>query len=169
MLPHCVLSPCMRSAAKELRCKQLCNVCIRLLIHICTCHSMLSDPCVLSQTFFIYFLCCFSKWLCKLCKYGWHQVTTHLSFPEAWFDCFHRPNFWYWESVVLVQTLGLAAAQVFATSLDAFFQLTIMIVILMVGSLALAHFHPFDQEGPQTIQVCCFCIACAKFCITLLA
>ena len=66
---------------------------------------------------------------------------------------FCRPNFWYWESVVLVQTLGLAAAQVFATSLDAFFQLTIMVVILVVGGLALAHFHPFDQEGPQTIQV----------------
>ena len=55
---------------------------------------------------------------------------------------------------MLAQTLGLAAAQVFASALDAFFQLTIMIVILVVGSLALAHFHPFDQEGPQTIQVC---------------
>ena len=59
--------------------------------------------------------------------------------------------------VVLAQTLGLAAAQVFATSLDAFFQLTVMIVILMVGGFALAHFHPFDQEGPQTVQVC-FCL-----------
>ena len=55
---------------------------------------------------------------------------------------------------MLVQTLGLAVAQVFATSLDAFFQLTIMIVILVVGGFALAHFHPFDQEGPQAVQVC---------------
>ena len=65
-----------------------------------------------------------------------------------------RDNFWYWESVVLVQTLGLVAAQVFASSLDGFFQLTIMLVILMAGGLALAHCHPFEQEGPQVVQVC---------------
>lgn len=76
---------------------------------------------------------------------------------------FYRPNFWYWESVVLAQTLGLAAAQVFASALDAFFQLTIMIVILIVGSLALAYLHPFDQEGPQTVQVCYSFLACATF------
>jgi len=56
--------------------------------------------------------------------------------------------------VVLVQTLGLVAAQVFASSLDGFFQLTIMLVILMAGGLALAHCHPFEQEGPQIVQVC---------------
>ena len=64
-----------------------------------------------------------------------------------------RDNFWYWETVVLVQTLGLVAAQVFANSLDGFFQLTIMLVILIACSLALARCHPFEQEGPQTVQV----------------
>ena len=66
----------------------------------------------------------------------------------------HRRKFWYWETVVLVQTLGLAAAQVFANALDAFFQLTIMLVILITGSLALAYFHPFHQEASQAVQVC---------------
>ena len=65
-----------------------------------------------------------------------------------------RPSFWFWESVVLVQTLGLAAAQVFANSLNAFFQLLIMAIILVIGSLALAHFQPFQQKGSQTVQVC---------------
>ena len=55
--------------------------------------------------------------------------------------------------MVLIQTLGLVAAQVFANSLDGFFQLTIMLVILMAGSLALAHCHPFEQEDPQIVQV----------------
>ena len=64
-----------------------------------------------------------------------------------------RDNFWYWETVVLVQTLGLVAAQVFASSLDGFFQLTIMLVILVAGGLALARCHPFDQEDPQSVQV----------------
>ncbi len=58
---------------------------------------------------------------------------------------------------MLVQTLGLVAAQVFANALDAFFQLTIMLVILIAGSLALAHFHPFEQEGPQIVQVRASC------------
>jgi hypothetical protein len=65
-----------------------------------------------------------------------------------------RDNFWYWETVVLVQTLGLVAAQIFASSLDGSFQLTIMLVILVAGALALAQCHPFEQEGPQIVQVC---------------
>lgn len=70
---------------------------------------------------------------------------------------------------MLIQTLGLAAAQVFATAVGAFFQLTIMIFLLVLGSLALAHLHPFDQEGPQTVQVCCSRIACAFLCLMLWA
>ena len=66
----------------------------------------------------------------------------------------YRDNFWYWETVVLVQTLGLVAAQVFAIALDGFFQLTITLLILVTGGLALAHCHPFEQEGPQVVQVC---------------
>ena len=55
---------------------------------------------------------------------------------------------------MLVQTLGLVAAQVFAIALDGFFQLTITLLILVTGGLALAHCHPFEQEGPQVVQVC---------------
>ena len=55
--------------------------------------------------------------------------------------------------MVLIQTLGLAAAQVFANALDAFYQLTIMLVILLVGTVALAYLHPFDQKAPQLMQV----------------
>ena len=65
-----------------------------------------------------------------------------------------RDNFWYWETVVLVRTLGLVAAQVFAIALDGFFQLAITLLILMAGGLTLAHCHPFEQEGPQVVQVC---------------
>ena len=72
--------------------------------------------------------------------------------PDVHVSC--RDNFWYWESVVLVQTLGLVAAQAFANSLDGSFQLTIMLVILVAGGLTLAHCHPFEQEGPQIVQVC---------------
>ena len=71
-----------------------------------------------------------------------------------------RTSFWYWESVVLIQTLGLAAAQVFANALDAFYQLTIMLVILLVGTVALAYLHPFDQDAPQLMQVHQFHITC---------
>ena len=55
----------------------------------------------------------------------------------------------------LVQTLGLVAAQVFGNALDAFCQLSIMLVILIVGIVALAHFQPFEQAGPQIVQVRC--------------
>jgi len=71
--------------------------------------------------------------------------------PDVHVPC--RDNFWYWETVVLVQTLGLVAAQVFAIALDGFFQLAITLLILVAGGLALAHCHPFEQEGPQFVQV----------------
>ncbi|KAL0038989.1 hypothetical protein WJX77_004333 [Trebouxia sp. C0004] len=82
----------------------------------------------------------------------------HLDSPDvkrrlAFLYCSYRDNFWYWETVVLVQTLGLVAAQVFAIALDGFFQLTISLLILVAGGLALAHCHPFEQEGPQVVQV----------------
>ncbi|DBA69633.1 TPA: hypothetical protein ACH3X2_012695 [Trebouxia sp. C0005] len=82
----------------------------------------------------------------------------HLDSPDvkrrlAFLYCSYRDNFWYWETVVLVQTLGLVAAQVFAIALDGFFQLTIALLILVAGGLALAHCHPFEQEGPQVVQV----------------
>ena len=56
--------------------------------------------------------------------------------------------------VVLIQTLGQVAVQVFAIALDRIFQLTITLLILGAGGLALAHCHPFEQEGPQLVQGC---------------
>ena len=62
--------------------------------------------------------------------------------------------------MVLVQTLGLVAAQVFGNTLDALFQLSIMLVILIVGVVALSHFQPFEQAGPQIVQVRCTSFSC---------
>ena len=61
-------------------------------------------------------------------------------------------------------TLALAASQVFATALDSYFQLTIMLMILIVGVTAFAHFRPFTDDLLQHMQVrvltvfyCCVC------------
>ena len=53
----------------------------------------------------------------------------------------------------MLQTLGLAAAQVFATSLDTYFQLTIMLMVLVVGITVLAHYQPFEEALTQSMQV----------------
>ena len=55
----------------------------------------------------------------------------------------HRRRFWFWDSIVLLQTLALAASQVFATSLDAYFQVTIMLMVLVIGITVLAHCDKF--------------------------
>ena len=65
-----------------------------------------------------------------------------------------RPKFWFWDSVVLWQTLGLAAAQVLARSLGAYFQLSIMLMILVVGLATLTHLRPFRADWSQVMQVC---------------
>ncbi|DBA90089.1 TPA: hypothetical protein ACH3X1_003408 [Trebouxia sp. C0004] len=65
----------------------------------------------------------------------------------------YRPELWFWDSVVLLLTLALAASQVFATALDTYFQLTIMLMILMVGVTAFAHFQPFTDDLLQRMQV----------------
>lgn len=49
--------------------------------------------------------------------------------------------------------LETAAAQVFATSLNAYFQLTIMLMVLVIGVVGLAHYHPFEDPGSQGTQV----------------
>ena len=54
---------------------------------------------------------------------------------------------------MLVLTLALAASQVFATALDTYFQLAIMLMILMMGLTALAHFRPFTNNLLQRMQV----------------
>lgn len=46
-----------------------------------------------------------------------------------------------------------AAAQVFATSLNAYYQLTIMLMLLLIGMAGLAHYHPFEDRSSQGTQV----------------
>ncbi len=67
--------------------------------------------------------------------------------------CTCRPELWFWDSVVLLLTLALAASQVFATALDTYFQLTIMLMILTVGVTVFAHFQPFTDDLLQRMQV----------------
>ena len=64
-----------------------------------------------------------------------------------------RPELWFWDSVVLLLTLALAASQVFATALDTYFQLTIMLMVLTIGVTAFAHFQPFTDDLLQRMQV----------------
>ena len=64
-----------------------------------------------------------------------------------------RRRFWFWDTVVLLQTLALAASQVFATSLDSYFQLTIMLMILVVGAMVMAHYQPFEEPLSQSLKV----------------
>ena len=66
-----------------------------------------------------------------------------------------RKRFWFWDSIVLLQTLALAASQVFATSLDAYFQVTIMLMVLVIGITVLAHCQPFEERLSQSMQVSC--------------
>lgn len=65
-----------------------------------------------------------------------------------------RSRIWFWDSVLLWQTLALASAQVLATSLDAYFQLTIMLAILVVGLVFLTYLRPFEAPVSQFVQVC---------------
>ena len=70
-----------------------------------------------------------------------------------------RPKYWFWDSVVLWQTLALASAQVLAVSLDAYFQLTIMLTLLVLGLAVLSHLRPCKAPLSQSIQVNCSPIA----------
>ena len=54
---------------------------------------------------------------------------------------------------MLLQTFALASAQVFALALDTYFQLTIMLMILVVGFAVLSHLRPFEAAMSQTTQV----------------
>jgi len=55
--------------------------------------------------------------------------------------------------VVLYFTLCLAAAQVFATAINTYFQLTIMLMVFIVDITALAHLQPFKDDLLQHMQV----------------
>ena len=54
--------------------------------------------------------------------------------------------------MVLYFTLCLAAAQVFATAIDAYFQLTIMLMVLVIDITALAQLQPFNDGLMQRMQ-----------------
>ena len=56
---------------------------------------------------------------------------------------------------MLMQTFALASAQVFALALSAYFQLTITLMILVVGFAILAFFQPFEAPLSQNTQVFC--------------
>ncbi|DBA78757.1 TPA: hypothetical protein ACH3X1_008664 [Trebouxia sp. C0004] len=68
-------------------------------------------------------------------------------------QCTGRPQLWFWNSIVLVLTLLLAASQVFAIALDTYFQLTIMLLILILDVTTFAFFHPFTDILLQGMQV----------------
>ena len=59
---------------------------------------------------------------------------------------------------MLVLTLLLAAAQVFAITVDTHFQLTIMLLILILGVIAFTLFHPFKDGLMQGMQVRLVCL-----------
>ena len=54
---------------------------------------------------------------------------------------------------MLLQTFGLAAAQVLATSLNGYYQLCIMLMIFVTGLTVLAHVSPFREAISQHVQV----------------
>lgn len=71
-----------------------------------------------------------------------------------------RAPYWFWDRMVLWQTLMLTVAQVLATFLNAYFQLTIMLMVLVMDLsvlavlAVLAHLHPY--RAPQCRQgTCC--------------
>lgn len=66
----------------------------------------------------------------------------------------YRRGLWYWDTVVLLQTFALATALVFCTALDAHFQISTMLLILVFGLTVLASVRPFEETVTQHIQVC---------------
>ena len=80
-------------------------------------------------------------------------MTVGMAGPISDMMLVYRPELCFWNSVVLYFTLVLTAAQVLATALNTYFQLTIMLMILMIGITALAHFQPFPDPLLQRMQV----------------
>ncbi|KAL0036883.1 hypothetical protein WJX77_003471 [Trebouxia sp. C0004] len=57
-----------------------------------------------------------------------------------------------WIHLPTVQTFALASAQMFALALSAYFQLSIMLMILVIGFAILAFFQPFETPLSQATQ-----------------
>lgn len=66
--------------------------------------------------------------------------------------CVCRPKLWFWNSASLYLTLALAISQVFATTLDPYFQVAIMLVVLICGLTLLAQLQPFLDPLAQQMQ-----------------
>ena len=67
--------------------------------------------------------------------------------------CVCRQGLWFWDVVVLLQTFALATALVFSTALNTYFQLSIMLLILVIGLTVLANVCPFEEAISQQVQV----------------
>lgn len=64
-----------------------------------------------------------------------------------------RPRMWFWDSLVLWQTFALSLALVLATPLSSYYQLTVVLAILILGFALLSHLHPFQAALSQSVQV----------------
>ena len=67
--------------------------------------------------------------------------------------CVCRSGFWFWDNIVLLTTFALATALVFATTLNTYFQLSIMLMIMVVDLTVLAHASPHREALSQLVQV----------------
>ncbi len=102
--------------------------------------------------------CCRPSWHQHKCCNNGHAVTiiasgTNSQAEPIFLSWCYRRSLWFWDTIVLLQTFALACAQVFATSLNTYFQLTIMLMILVIGLTVLTHLRPFDETLSQRVQV----------------
>ncbi|KAL3155043.1 hypothetical protein ABBQ38_011563 [Trebouxia sp. C0009 RCD-2024] len=65
----------------------------------------------------------------------------------------YRNGFWFWDNVVLLTTFALAVTLVFASTLNTYFQLSIMLMIMVVDLTVLAHASPHREALSQSVQV----------------
>lgn len=67
--------------------------------------------------------------------------------------CVCRNGFWFWDNVVLLTIFALAVTLVFASTLNTYFQLSIMLMIMVVDLTVLAHASPHREALSQFVQV----------------
>ncbi|KAL0046540.1 hypothetical protein WJX82_003308 [Trebouxia sp. C0006] len=97
-------------------------------------------------------ICIFLLPILLLFKHRHKLKSTPLKYRFGFIYRPYRRRFWFWDSIVLMQTFALASAQVFALALSAYFHLTIMLMILVVGFAILAFFQPFEAPLSQNTQ-----------------
>lgn len=67
--------------------------------------------------------------------------------------CVCRNAYWFYDNVVLLATFALATALVFSTTLNTYYQLSIMLMIMVVDLTVLAHASPYREALSQLVQV----------------